>query len=150
MNALRLAPLLLLVTLTLAGCQVFGLSAAAGVVAYGANKVDQGGMWRDVDADLEQTWDAVGAELDARSYPPTNEPELKEDGGRYQVKGGYVEILPHPKYDYTRVYVRVGTFADSEKRAIASAFLDAVAERVGDTGLGYGTTTREAPRDEAG
>ena len=129
----RWIPLFLVGTVLLGGCALVAGTYAVAGVAYGAEQIDNNGAFRDYEATLQETWDACLAELKKRKIEIPADAKLEEGGGRIDKGDGHLKVFPHPKYkEYTRVYVRIGTFDTNEKWEKTKSFLDALSKVLDD------------------
>ena len=129
----RWIPLLLVAAALLGGCGLIAGTYAVAGVAYGVESIDNNGAFRDYEATLQGTWDACLAELKKREIEIPEDAKLEEGGGRIDKGDGHLKVFPHPKYkQYTRVYVRIGTFDTSEKWEKTKAFLDDLSKLLDD------------------
>lgn len=129
----------LLVALVLAsGCTAVAYGAAFatvyGGVAYTGEKIHDNGALRDYPATLEQTLKVCEQEAQERKIEYKK--EFNKEQGYWELKSskGRLLVLPHPKWpkDYTRVDVKIGTFASDEKFRRTRAFLADLAKTLGE------------------
>ena len=129
----RWIPLLLVAAAVLGGCGLIAGTYAVAGVAYGVESIDNNGATRDYEATLQETWDACLAELKKREIEIPADAKLEEGGGRIKKGDGHLKVFPHPKYkQYTRVYVRIGTFDTDEKWRKTKDFLDSLSKVLDD------------------
>jgi len=119
------------------GCAFFAGLFAIGGGVYADRKYQEGIGVQDFHASIERTWAACRAELDAEGVEYNKEFKFNfEKGSEVEVKGGWIEIRPHPNNDdYTRVRARFPNEGSREKgRERADTLLDGINTRLGGAG----------------
>lgn len=116
--------------LPLGGCIVVA-AAAAGAAVFGTISYRDNEATLDFRADLTTVWQACLASMQELGYSVSMQQQPGVTEGVIEADPAKVKVERHPG-NFTRVIIRVGTFASDDNKRRATLLLEAVKKRVNE------------------